>query len=553
MATTRKCGPAIDASAGADAGDLPGKMRELTRLAAARRISRREFVTAAIAAGLTAPAALGLMRATQAATPQPGGRMRQAITGGGTGDVLDPAQTLDTYMINVSFGQLRQCLTEIAPDGSLIGEVAESWESTPDATRWTFKLRPGIEFHNGKTLGAADVVASINHHRGENSQSAATGIVAAIEEIVADGDTVTFALSGGSADFPYLMSDYHLVICPANADGSMDWESGVGSGGYMLESFDPGIRTLVKRNPNFWKENRAFFDEIETLYIADVNARQTALQTGQIDVMGRPDFTTLPLMERMPGIRVIQTDGNQHVTFPMLTDVEPFGNNDLRLALKYAVDREQWLERVFQGYGQLGNDHPIGPANKYQATELEQRVYDPDKAKFHLKQAGMEGISVTLHVADTAFEGAVDAAQLYQETAKAAGIDLQVVREPNDGYWSNVWMQKPWCASYWGGRPTEDWIFSQIYSSGADWNEAHWENERFNELLKLGRAELDDGKRREIYVEMQQIVRDEGGSVIPIFAAYVQAASTKVGLPEVMANNWELDGHRNGERWWFVA
>ncbi|MDX1574755.1 MAG: peptide ABC transporter substrate-binding protein, partial [Kiloniellales bacterium] len=153
---------------------------------------------------------------------------------------------------------------------------------------------------------------------------------------------------------------------------------------------------------------------------------------------------------------------------------------------------------------------------------------------------------------DTAFDGAVDAGQLYRETAKAAGIDLKVVREPDDGYWSNVWLVKPWVASYWGGRPTEDWVFSQIYSSGADWNETHFEHERFNQLLIEARAELDTAKRREMYVEMQRILHDEGGAVVPLFLAYTHAARDRVHLPEQMASNWELDGHKNAERWWFA-
>ena len=126
------------------------------------------------------------------------------------------------------------------------------------------------------------------------------------------------------------------------------------------------------------------------------------------------------------------------------------------------------------------------------------------------------------------------------------------MREPNDGYWSSVWLKKPWCASYWGGRPTEDWVFSQIYSSGADWNESHWDNKRFNDLLVQARAELDSAKRRELYVEMQRLVHDDGGALIPVFMAYTHAATADIGLPDQLANNWELDGHKNGERWWFA-
>ena len=531
------------------------KIDKLKGLYAAGKIDRREFMTGALAVGLTVTAASSFVKQVKAATPKKGGNFRQGLTGGATSDVLDPAQTLDSYMINVSSGQLRNNLTEIAPDGSLVGELAESWEASGDAITWTFKLRKGVEFHNGKSLDANDVVASFNHHRGEDTKSAAKGIVSPIEDVKADGaDTVVFRLAGGNADFPFLASDYHLTICPAKDDGTMDWESGVGTGGYVLESFEPGVNTIVKRNPNYWKEGRAFFDSIENLFIADATARTNAVKTGEIHAMSNLDLKTLHLLQRDENLQVFPITGNKHCTLPMLTDTDPFTDNDVRLALKLAIDREDALRKIIRGQGEVGNDSPVGPANIYRATpeELPQRVYDPDKAKFHLKKAGKENLSVSLHVADTAFEGAVDMATLYAETAKAAGIDLKVVREPDDGYWSNVWLVKPWVASYWGGRPTEDWIFSQIYSKGADWNESHFDNDRFNQLLIEARGELDTKKRRELYVEMQRIVNEDGGSVIPLFMAYTHAVSKKIGLPDKIANNWELDGHKDGERWWFA-
>ncbi len=520
------------------------------------KISRREFMGRAVALGATTALAASMAgKAAMAAEPKKGGRFRLALTGGATSDDIDPATTLDTYMINVLFGQLRNCLTEISEDGELIGELAESWEASDDATIWTFKLRQGVEFHNGKTMDANDVVESINHHRGEDSKSAAKGIIEPIVDIKSDGnDTVVITLSGGNADLPYLISDYHLLICPAKSEGGIDWQSGVGTGGFALDSYEPGVRTLTKRNPNYWKEGRAHFDEVETLFIADVAARTSALQTGEIDAMNRADLKTIHLLKRAPGVTIIQTTGNQHITLPMLTDQAPFDNNDLRLALKYAIDREEWLRVIFKGYGELANAHPVGPANPFQATEEEipQRVYDPDKAKFHLNKAGHDSIDLKLYMADTAFEGAVDGGTLYAERAKPAGINLEIVREPNDGYWSNVWMVKPWVASYWGGRPTEDWVFSQIYSTGADWNESRFDNEAFMKLLVEGRAELDNQKRREIYVEMQRIVRDEGGSVIPLYASYVMAASDKLNIPEQLGNNREIDGEKAMERWWFA-
>ncbi len=518
------------------------------------QLNRREFMTRALAAGATVALATSMYETAEAMTPKKGGHYKQALTGGATSDVLDPAQSLDSFMINVSFGQLRNCLTEIGSDGQLTGELAESWEASPDAKTWTFKLRKGVEFHNGKTMDSKDVVSTFNHHRGKDSKSAAKGIMAAVSDVKADGnDTVVFTLSGGNADFPFLVSDYHLCVCPADGD-SIEWKSGTGTGAYSLVSFEPGVSAKVKRNPNYWKEGRGHFEFVDNLFIADVVARTNAVKSGEIHSMSNADLKTLHLLKRDQNLNVFSTNGNKQATFPMFTDTAPFDNVDVRLALKHAINREEMLKKIGRGQGELGNDNPIGPANVYRATaeEIPQRAYDPDKAKHLLKKAGLDGLKVSLSTSDTAFDGAVDATTLFSESAKAAGIEINIVRESNDGYWSNVWLKKPFVACYWGGRPTEDWIFSQIYAADASWNDTKWKNPRFNELLVQARGELDSAKRREMYVEMQRICNEDGGVILPMFLAYTHAASKKIALPKQIAGNWELDGHKNAERWWFA-
>jgi len=526
----------------------------LQRLVVENRLSRRKFLSAAMALGVGAMAPVLYSEAARAA-PKSGGRLRQGLTGGATSDVLDPGQILDSYMINVQFGQLRNNLTEVAASGELVGDLAESWEANADATQWVFKIRKGVEFHNGKTLDSQDVVDSLQHHLGEKSTSGAAGILTGVDNVKADGkNTVVVNLKGGDADFPFILSDYHILVCPSNGDGSIDWQSGIGTGGYSLTAHEPGIRTFTKRNPNYWKEGKAHFDEIESLGLEDPGARTTALRTDVVDCIQKVDLKTASRFAKLPGVKVIATTGNKQITLPMRADLAPFDNNHVRMALKLIIQRQEWLDKIAFGYGALGNDNPIGPANVYRATadELPQREYDPDKAKWHLKQAKMDKLSVEFHAADTAFAGAVDAGALMRESAKPAGINIDIKREPNDGYWSDVWLKKPWCGSYWSGRPTENWMFSQVYSAEAKWNETYWKNERFNKLLIQGRAELNTEKRREIYVEMQQIVHNDGGAIIPLFLSDVMAVNDKLGLPEQIGNAWELDGMKNTERWWFV-
>ena len=516
------------------------------------KIDRRRFMERALALGLTIPAASALWSSTTfAATPKRGGTFRVGVHDGNTTDSLDPATTLSIYMIELNHC-IRNWLTEITEENVVGPELAESWAASDDATIWTFKLRKGVEFHNGKPFTAEDVVDSLNYHRGEDTKSPGKALLESIEEIRADDKyTVTIKLAIGNADLPYVLTDYHLVMMQSDGNGGVDTTSGIGTGGYVLGSHDPGVRTKCKRFANYWKEGRAHFDALDFTAINDPAALQSALITDDVDAVSQLDLKTVSLLKRDPNIRVVEVPSGSHCTIPMFTDVAPFDNLDVRLALKYAIDREAILDKVQHGHGVVGNDHPIGPTLPYWA-DLPQRKYDPDKARFHLKKAGMEGLTVSLSSADAAFAGAVDLAVVYSESAKASGITINIVREPNDGYWSNVWLKKPFVVASWGARPTPDVIFSLAYSADAKWNEAHWKNERFNKLLLVARAELDNNKRADMYRDMQMIVRDDGGTIVPFFRNYVYAHRKNVMHSDKLSGNWQLDGARAFERWWFA-
>lgn len=526
------------------------ELSRLTELLAQNKISRRQFITQATALGLAAAVSPALLAGTaRASVPKKGGRLIIGVTGGSTTDSMDPATLTSNMNQNLNW-QIRNNLVEIDHKFRPVPELAESWDSSADAKKWSFKLRKGVEFHNGKTLTAEDVVFSLNHHRGEDSKSGAKAYLKNIEKITTDGKyEIVFELSGGSADFPFLLGDYHLSICPAGTSGQ-EWEKGVGTGAYVLESWEPGVRAFATRNPNYWKEGRAHFDEVETLSIVDTNARTNALKTGRINYMDRVELKTVHLMKRMPGVNVTATTGTAHYTIPMLVDQAPYDDNDVRMALKLAVNREELVSQILRGYGEPGNDHPIAPVNRYFNAELEQRTYDPEKANFYIKKAGMQDHVFNLHAADAAFAGAVDAAILIKEQAKKAGININVVREPDDGYWSNVWIKKEWCMCYWGGRPVEDMMFSVAYAEGAPWNDTHWVNKRFNELLVAARAELDTDKRRKMYGEMQEICRNDSGTIVPMYNQMVEASSDKLDHGPI-SGHMALDGMRNAERWWF--
>jgi peptide/nickel transport system substrate-binding protein len=530
-------------------------IKDLEKAAREGKLDRREFIKRAGALGLAAPFATSLLsQSVHAATPKRGGLYKQGVAHGSTTDTLDPGTHENGFMSDTVYAYANH-LFEVDNTQILVPELAESFEASSDAKTWVIKLRKGVEFHNGKEMTADDVIASINHHRGEDSKSAGKSLLDPLQEIKKTGKhEVTFVLSAGNADFPFILSDYHFAILP-DFNGQMDWQAGFGTGGYVIQKFEPGVRATFKRNPNYWKAGRAHFDEVELISLIDTTARQSAIMNQEVDMIDRVDPKTVHLLGRNPNLTILETTGTLHYTFPMRVNAPPFDNNDLRMAVKLSIDREQLLKKILLGHGSIGNDHPISIANPYHNGEMPQRTYDPDKARHHLKKAGMEGITLDLSTSEAAFSGAVDAALLIKDSAAKAGLEINVVREPKDGYWSNVWNKKPWGACYWGGRPTEDWMFTTAYVADSKWNDTAWTTgaaaDKFNKLVVAARSELDSDKRREMYYECQVLVSNEGGALVPMFANYIMALNKKLAHGEV-AGNWDKDGNKAIERWWFA-
>ncbi len=502
------------------------ELRYLLNRTVSGKVSRRHFMGRAAALGVTAGVANSMLAtATAAQTPVKGGFLRAGMQGGESTNSLDPALAASEvpFTVNNMWGET---LVNVDAGGNIDFRVAQEMSSSPDAKTWTFKIRSGVEFHNGATLTAEDVVATLTRHTDENSQSGALGIVQGIESMSANGDTVTIDLHTPNADFPYLVADYHLMIQPG---GGVDNPSaGIGSGAYMVEVNEAGVRHGFKKNPNYWDSNIGHADEVEIIVINDNTARVAALQSGQVNMINRLDPKIIDLLKRDPNVQIKNVSGRGHYVFIMHCTAAPFDNNDLRMALKYAINRQEMVDKVLGGYGGVGNDFPINAAYPLFDDTIEQREFDPDKAAFHYKASGHDGSPIVLRTAGAAFPGAVEAAQLYQQSAAAAGIPLEVKREPDDGYWSDVWNVQPFCASYWGGRPVQDQMYSTAYLSTAEWNDTKFHNDQFDNLLLAARAELDLTVRKQMYSDMAHILRDEGGLILPMFNDFVDAIGNNV-------------------------
>jgi peptide/nickel transport system substrate-binding protein len=313
--------------------------------------------------------------------PKRGGHLKLGLGGGASADTLDPALASATvaFTIAQSWGD-----TLVASDpktGEALPSLAQSWSPSADAKVWTFKIRSDVTFHDGKPMKVADVVATLKRHADEKSQSGALGLLGSIDRIEEKGGDLVITASEGNADLPLLLTDYHLQIQPNG--GVDDPNAAIGTGPYKLTSYKPGVRATFEKNPNDWNSDRGHVDSFEIIVMNDATARMAAVMSGQVHFINTVDPKTVDLLKRNPQVQILQTSGKGFYSFLMHCDTAPFDNNDLRMALKLAVDREAILKKILNGFGTLGNDYPVNENYALAPTDIEQRVYDPEKAAFH--------------------------------------------------------------------------------------------------------------------------------------------------------------------------
>lgn len=525
---------------------MPHSIDDLDRLLRTGGIDRRRFLKLAAAAGIGTALADGLLAGRAlAAEPVKGGTLKLGTSGGESTTSLDPALAASVvpFLNGHQWGDL---LLDIADDGSLENRLADEYGSSKDAKVWTFRIRSGVEFHDGRALTPQDVLATLQRHAGEDTKSGAYGIMKDIDSMKVDGDTVVVTLKEANADLPYLMTDYHLVVQPGGGVDAPD--AAIGTGPYVLKVAEPGVRYGYEKNPNDWKGDRGHADQVEIVLINDDTARVAALQSGQVHMIERVPPKVVSLVERLPNVEIKSVPGRGHYVFIMHADTPPFADDDLRLALKYAMNREEMVDKILFGHGSIGNDIPINSAYPLFSDDIPQRTYDPEKAAFHFKKSGHSG-PVLLRTAEVSFPGAVDASQLYQQSCAAAGITLEIKREPGDGYFAEVWNVQPFCTSYWGGRPTQDQMYSTAYQSSADWNDTHFYHPDFDKMLLTARGELDDAKRKAIYRDMGVMLHDEGGLICPMFNDWIEGVSTDVGGWAANGNQAMMNGQALSRCW----
>ncbi len=471
-------------------------------------ISRRTLL-GGMAVGLAAGSAGAAVE-----RPRIGGRIRVASIAASTADTLDPAKGVQSTDF-VRHYLLYSGLTQY--DGQLRARsgLAERME-TRDNIVWHIRLRRGVHFHDGKALTADDVVYSLMRHRdpaiGSKVKAVADQFAAARRTGPLD---VELRLTGPNPDLPVILAQPHFLIVE---NGRRDFSIANGTGPFICRAFAPGIRTVARRNPNYWKTGRPYLEEIELIAISDEISRVNALLSGDVQMVNAVSPGSVRRVRASPGHRIMEIRSGLFTDLIMRRDQPVTGNPDFVLAMKYLMDRELIKRALFRGYATIANDQPIPPFDPNFNADIPQRAFDPERSRFLLKRAGLLGTRLPVYVSPAA-NASVDIGSVLQEHAAQIGLRLAINRVPGDGYWSTHWMKHPMTFGNANPRPTADLMFSLFFQSKAMQNESGWANPRFDRLLLEARHATDPALRKEIYGEMQWLVHQHGGVGIPVFAS----------------------------------
>ncbi|MDB6177661.1 ABC transporter substrate-binding protein [Paracoccus sp. Z330] len=497
-------------------------VEDALRRGASRRDLLRMFMLGGIGT-IAGGSILGRATAALAATPVKGGHLRAAGWSSSTADTLDPAAA------SLATDYVRCCayynrLTFLDEHGQLQMELAEAVESD-DAKVWTVTLKSGVTFHDGKTLTADDVVFSLQRHSDPAVGSKVAALAKQIAEVKAENPTtVRITLTAPNADLPTILAMHHFMIVAA---GTTDFSKGNGTGAFVSQEFQPGVRSVGVRNENYFKPQKAHLDSFEYFGISDHNARVNAVMSGDIHLGAsvKPQYTRVA--EGHAGVVLSKTTSGNYTNLNMRLDLSPGDKAGFAEGMKYLLDRELIKRSALRGLAEIGNDQPVAPISAFYNANLKPREYDPERAKSLFAKAGVLNQPIEVITSDAA-GSANDMAMILQQAGSEIGMNFDVQRVPSDGYWSNYWLKSPVHFGNINPRPTPDILFSLLYASDAPWNESQYKSEKFDSMLLEARGELDFDRRKEIYDEMQVMISNEAGTAIPLFLSNVDVHSEKL-------------------------
>lgn len=454
---------------------------------------------------------------------------------------FDPATTLTNSAIQAIL-LLFDGLVRVDTNLEIQPALAERWEVTDDLLQWTFTLRQNVQFHHGQPFTAQDVVYTFKRLLDPAVGSPIRNVLGIITAVttIDDGSAtgaVRFTLNQAYADFLVLCGAPQASILDHNYATELLSRSPSGTGPYLVDELIPGQYTQFLRNGNYWDVESIAIQAIDHLYLPIFKERITALASGEVDMLADISSTEALSIEESAGARIVEVASGSYQTIVMQATESPFDDLRVRQALKLSIDRAMIQERLLNGRGEIGADHPIASSNPYYAG-LETNPYNPEQAKQLLADAGYpNGVQLDL-VTASVDPGMVELAYLLQESAEPAGFDITPTEVPADVYWDSYWMQVPFHIGSWNFRPSIDETFTLPYHSSSPWNESRWSNLEFDTLVESARIEADLEQRKALYAHAQELLMVDGAVIVPFFRPLLTALNDRVSTFKPHPGGW---------------
>jgi peptide/nickel transport system substrate-binding protein len=461
-------------------------------------------------------------------SPIAGGALTVGMLSLGKSETLSPLATLNlpdfARVLN-----LYDCMFAQQAGGAASNSLVESAETNADSTVWNLKLRQGVTWHDGKPFTADDIVYTIQESWGSADNLFNGGLAQIVDfaGVRKNGELeVTVPLKMGVAKFPTIAC---FVNCAVVQDGNKDFNNGIGTGPFKLESFEAGKRSVFTRNENYWDDGGPYVDQliIDSSFSSD-DARTNALLAGQVDVLPQASFTLAKANAASGRMVVGNQPGPGTTPIIMRVDQGDLSNPELRRALKLIPDRGKYVDAAYAGYGTEGNDL-MGYTNQFFAENLK-GTHDPEQAKAILKKAGLEGLSLTLDTA-AAVAGMNETAALFQQDAKAAGVDIKLnTIDPATFFTAAEGVfERPFAVSYYATGLNSIPVYYAVSAlPGGIYNETHFGTPDQVSQVAAALKEQDDTKAEQLWLDVQQTQIDDGGYIVPSNFNYVDGYGLNV-------------------------
>lgn len=475
--------------------------------------------------------------------PRKGGILRVGLTGGSAADTADAHSPVNNGDIARTVN-LYDPLLMRDDDYVLRPRLATSFKPNAAATVWTATLRTGVRFSDGSPLEPEDVVYTFKRITDKKDPKVIASGLTMLDDVVKTGPhTVEFRLSDPNSVLDDQIGQYAGGIVPRGYDPKKP----IGTGPFVLESFAPGESTVLKPNPHYWGKTGPFVDEVRLLSFNDDDAVINALLSSQVDAVSQIPLALVEVIGSDERMAILNSKTGRWMPFTMRVDRPPFDDVRVRQAFRLVVDRQQMIDQVLSGFGQLGNDM-YGILDPAYPKDIPQRTQDIAKAKELLAAAGHgNGLKVELVTAPIQ-SGVVEAAQVFAQQAKAADIDVSIRRVDSTTFFGDDYLQWDFAQDFWNSRN----ILGQTVAGtvkDAPFNETHWDNPRFERLAAQARGELDEAKRAKLIRQGQEMLFDEGGYIIWGFANQVDAYQKYVAGMKENATGIPLGGYNFNRVW----